>query len=83
MDPLVIRILFVVGVCVVTGALAARKGYNFFLWILAGGIIGLLALAFLPFTNKGENEHLKKRGNLIGGGISAGAVVAGLLMNFL
>ena len=82
MDPLV-QILFVAVVCVVTGALAARKGYNFFFWVLAGGIIGLLALAFLPFTNKGENEQLKKRGNLIGSGISVVVVLAGLLMNYL
>ena len=53
MDPLV-QILFVAVVCVVTGALAARKGYNFFFWVLAGGIVGLLARRFCPLPTKGK-----------------------------
>jgi hypothetical protein len=66
--------------CLVTGGLASRKGYNFFLWAPAGGIIGLLILAFLPFTNDGRMPAEKASrsrmiGNVIGGVISAAAVV--------
>lgn len=66
---------------VVTGALAARKGYNFILWALAAGIIGLVILAFLPFANAPEKPpeeqaRLRKSGNMIGGGLA----VLGLFM---
>ena len=64
---------------VVTGLLAARKGYNFVLWALAGGIPGLLVLAFLPFTNDGKIQDDSARrwrhiGNSIGGLISVIAI---------
>ena len=62
-------------VCVVTGALAMRKGYNFFLWALAGGVIGLIVLACLPFAN--DAKHLRVRGNV------AGAVIAVLSLTVL
>jgi len=39
-------------ISLITGALGARKGYNFFLWMLAAGVIGLVILSFLPFANK-------------------------------
>jgi hypothetical protein len=32
--------------------LAARKGYAWYLWTIACGLIGLAVLAFLPFANK-------------------------------
>ena len=55
----------------VTGLLARRKGYNFLLWLLGGGIIGLIVLSWLPFVNKMEegDERRSKttRGNVIGG----------------
>jgi len=65
----------------ITGGLAARKGYNFFIWFFAGGIIGLIILAFLPFTNKGDlspGDAAQKRrtGNTIAG------VFAGLAILF-
>ena len=70
-------------ICVVTGLFAVRKGYNFFLWVLAGGVIGLLILAFLPFVNdksdiadEDEKRRLASRGNRVGGVIS----VIGVLM---
>jgi len=56
----------------VTGALAARKGYSFILWALAAGAIGLVALSFQPFANnpqlsEEEKARLKKQGNTVGG----------------
>jgi NADH:ubiquinone oxidoreductase subunit 6 (subunit J) len=67
--------------CLITGALAARKGYRFILWLFAGGIIGLILLAFLPFVNKGDFSEMETRqktktGNLLGGVISAITLVA-------
>lgn len=60
----------------IVAALAARKGYNFLIWFLIGGmsliglIVGLIALAFLPFANKAstpeEQARLRKQGNTIG-----------------
>ena len=71
---------FVVAVCLITGALAARKGYSFWLWIFAGGIIGLIILAFLPFVNKGDLAEIERRertktGNIVGGVFTAIALV--------
>ncbi len=65
---------------VVTGALAARKGYNFILWALAAGIIGLVILAFLPFANKPEippeeQVRLRKSGNMIGAGLAVLGII--------
>ncbi len=72
-------------ICIIAGALAARKGYNFFLWVLAGGIIGLLILAFLPHTQKlpedKRNDALKK-GNTIGSIISVIVVIVFLISTF-
>lgn len=61
------------------GGLAARKGYNFFIWFFAAGIIGLIVLAFLPFTNKGDlppevAEQKRTTGNIIGGVLAALAI---------
>lgn len=67
-------------ICIVTAALAARKGYSFYLWFLAGGIIGLVILAFLPFVNKGNLSEIEvrertKTGNIIGGVLTALALI--------
>lgn len=74
--------------CAITAFLAKRKGYNPILWFFAGGILGLLILAFLPFTNKGnlsEEERIKKlkSGNIIGGVIAAIAITFILLQIFI
>jgi accessory gene regulator protein AgrB len=63
--------LTLIGIGVLTGFLASRKGYNFWCWVFAAGIVGLLVLSFLPFVNKGGisaevTEAKRKRGNLIG-----------------
>ena len=80
MQNLVLLVLLQVLVCCVTGGLAYRKGYHFLIWALAGGIIGLIVLAFLPFANReeeGERRRVTKRGNTIGGAIAAiGVLVA-------
>jgi hypothetical protein len=59
-------------ISLVTGALAARKGYNFFIWALAAGIPSLVILSFMPFSNKEnqsaeERAHKKRTGNTVGG----------------
>jgi hypothetical protein len=51
--------LLVAGIGVVTGLLAMRKGYDFFLWALASGVVGLIVLAFLPFAIK--PDHIRSR----------------------
>jgi NADH:ubiquinone oxidoreductase subunit 4 (subunit M) len=58
-------------ICCVTGALAKRKGYKFIIWFFAGGIIGLIALCFLPFANSPESPDWEKynraeKGNNLG-----------------
>ena len=45
----------------VTGGFAARKGYNFVIWGLAGGLLSLLVMAFLPFANKADQDAETKR----------------------
>lgn len=66
----------------VTGALAARKGYSFFHWMLSMGLIGLVVLAFQPYANKPdrspeENAALVKRGN------GTGLVMSGITLVFV
>lgn len=80
-------LIFAALICLVTGGLAARKGYNFFCWVFAGGILGLLVLMFFPFVNKGKMDDAaaaktKKIGNITGAVISAlalGYVLLGIL----
>jgi hypothetical protein len=60
--------------------LAARKGYSWYLWTFACGLLGLIVLAFLPYANKPDvslevNESRQQMGNTIGAVLS----VIGLL----
>lgn len=74
-----------IAILLITGALAARKGYNFFCWTLAGGILGLIVLAFLPNTKLLDEEARQskvKLGNGIGLGISAFLVLVGIFLSF-
>ncbi|HKC64139.1 MAG TPA: hypothetical protein VKB86_10895 [Pyrinomonadaceae bacterium] len=68
-----------------TALLAARKGYNPACWFLAGGVIGLIFLAFRPFTNKGDLSDsqrvaLQREGNIIGLVVSGAGIVFGLFL---
>jgi hypothetical protein len=56
--------------------LAVRKGYAWYLWTLACGVLGLVVLAFLPYANDPRVVEKVKRsrrrtGNLLGGVLSA------------
>ena len=61
---------------VVPPLLAARKGYAWYLWTLAGGLLGLIVMAFLPYANKGDvspevNQSRRQTGNTVGAVLSA------------
>ena len=80
-----IRIAIMVIVLVATGVLAMRKGYNFIIWALAGGIVGLLVLAFLPDCTSSEMPDAertarKKKGNVIGATIAVISIVLGVVL---
>ena len=83
------ELFLLVVLALTTGALAARKGYNFFTWTFAGGsLIALIVLAFLPFTDKegvSPEVAVKKRatGNIIGGVIAGLAVLSVMLLLFV
>ena len=69
----------------ITSLLAARKGYNPLCWFLAGGVVGLLLLAFRPFTNSrdlsdSQRISLQREGNLIGLIVSIAGVALGLFL---
>ena len=71
------------GTGVITGAMAARKGYRFACWWFALSLLGLLFVAFLPDLSKiaypKAAETLKKKGNDLGFQLS----MATILMSFL
>jgi uncharacterized membrane protein YbhN (UPF0104 family) len=73
---------------VITGLLASRKGYLFIAWVLAGGLIGLIVLAFLPQTKEPslapeERARLVRRGNIIGTVLSVVEVGVGILIGVM
>ncbi len=66
---------------------AYRKGYNPVAWVLAGGLIGLIILGFLPYTNKPEipaeeQTRRKSTGNFLGVILSSVALAIGLWRTF-
>ena len=80
-------IVIVLIFCVLTALLAKRKGYNPYIWFFATGIIGLIVLAFLPFTdvetlNPEQKKAAKKKGNIIGG-ITVAVVIIAAMLNSL
>ena len=64
----------------IMAAFASHKGYSPARWFLAGGLLGLVILAFLPFVNEKSklNEYQraekKKTGDIIGSLISTIAI---------
>jgi hypothetical protein len=56
--------------------LAARKGYAWYLWTIACGLLGLIVLAFLPYANNPKvdekvNRSRRQTGDTVGGVLSA------------
>jgi hypothetical protein len=84
MDGLMVFLLAAqVIICLCTGALAVRKGYSFAAWFFAGGVYiqGLIVLAVLGYTNKGDVSaevatDRRKTGNLVGVVLSVFGVLA-------
>jgi hypothetical protein len=79
MLQLVLAIAF--GIWMVT--LAKKKGYTPWLWFCAAGLLGLIILSVLPdLTKEGLSEEekaaKKKTGDVIGGTISALAIILGI-----
>ncbi len=82
--PVAIAAGFFGAIGVITGALAVRKGYQFWPWLLAGGVIGLVVLAFLPFANAPALPDMEKRaraenGNRIGRRIAVVSLAIALI----
>ena len=83
-EIILLPILLLIIVGGVTSALAARKGYSGLIWFFAAGVIGLIVLAFLPFTNTEDlsrdvAEAKRKVGNVLGGTLAGLGLFIGLL----
>jgi uncharacterized membrane protein len=72
---------------IATGIFAWKRGYNFFAWFLAGGLIGFIVLACLPDAHEVKTAmepeevlRLKRRGNIIGLLLALGSFVLGILI---
>ena len=78
--PFVMVLVVCMAGCLACGLLAARKGYNIYVWTAAGGwLVSFVVLAFLPFVNRasnGQNEQLERTGNWIGGALAVVSLVA-------
>ena len=79
--PLIPAIVF----GIVMSWLARRKGYRWWVWFYAMGLVGLLVLGFMPFANKPEQTpeeraRLVKRGNRVGLVLSGIAVAITLAL---
>ena len=69
-------LLFVLLCLVAPPLLAARKGYAWYLWTFACGVLGLVVLAFLPYANRPDvskevNRARRQTGNIVGGVLTA------------
>jgi len=64
-----------IAVCAFVAYRARKKGYEPVIWFFAGGLIGLLILAFLPFTTREDLPHYNDK-KMISKGNAIGAVVA-------
>ncbi len=72
-------LLITVVFCVITGMLAARKGYNFLLWTLGGGILPLIVLACLPSSDKSESVEEQVRTQKTGNTIAIAFIILNAL----
>ena len=70
---------------VAPAVLAARKGYDWYCWVLGGSILGLLVLATLPYANAPETSPEQQaaarlRGNRYGIGLTVLSVFVGFAL---
>ena len=80
-------LLLILGIC--TGLLARHKGYSFLAWLLAGSLVGIIIITFLPDTIEvktlmapEEVNRLRKQGNYIGIAFSLLSLIVGVLIEF-
>ena len=73
--PFIVVLAVCMAGCLACGVLAARKGYNIYIWTVAGGLlVSFIVLAFLPFVNKESgdgNNGFEKTGNWIGAALAS------------
>lgn len=65
---------------ILSGFVAQSKGYNFWAWFFAGGLIGLVVLLCLPNVNDTTEDRkaaISNRGNTIGIVIAVASFVWG------
>jgi hypothetical protein len=79
------RIIFSILVLAAMGFLASRKGFDWWRWILAGGIIGFIVLLCMPSAAaKDIDEETRARrrrsGNKVGNILSIIAIIIIILM---
>lgn len=87
---LLVLIFVVLGVLPMVGTplIAARKGFKWYYWLLAGSLFGLLLVAILPAANQSrlseeEQERRRHKGDRAGSGLtffSVGVVVVSIVM---
>jgi len=82
-----LRVLLAVLLCALCAYRANRKGYNWLLWVGAGGVVGIIMLVFLPdasISNLPEDRRRRRRsiGNVTGAGLSVLALLY-MLRNLL
>ncbi|MGB5158941.1 hypothetical protein [Desulfobacterium sp. N47] len=73
------EITFSIIIVIIMAYIASRKGYNPWLWILAGGIPGFIILLCMPSAAASDiNEAIRRRrriaGNTVGGLIGGGVI---------
>jgi hypothetical protein len=74
------RLVISIVVMIAMGLIAYKKGFKPWLWILAGGLPGIIVLALMPSANaegidEATQEKRRKMGNKTGAVISAVVIV--------
>ncbi|MFH2045531.1 MAG: hypothetical protein ABIK92_10345 [Pseudomonadota bacterium] len=82
------RITISLIIIAVMGIIAWKKGFRPWLWILAGGIPGLIILAFMPSAtvdglDEAIRERRRKAGNLVGTIFSSIAIILAITVVIL